>query len=944
MDENTGQTLSSLAITEKRTHRPGGCVGIFFQLFDWNRRFAKKKLFSKKLLPPARAKQASKKFKGDEKMPISKLQLIADENSGGFPNVKKNGNRSVDLERKHEMKAPSLVARLMGLESMPAVHRDKPKKPSFSDGNVNGDENFVGNHGGFDKELNLEKGGGKQESRPQKLQKTGPFERRVVTRFGAEALQIKSVLSRSRKHHHHHPKLASPVKSPRISSGRNVSRSSRLIGAAARILEPGLQATSRAKCAITYSSSMHYSPSDEIMSPETWKQSSCNASSAKPLMGQTSCRNCGNLVDFGATTEEHPSACFGSNFVNASSQDSRWSIPRPPVSSYEHETDVVFQKSKDQAVSLVSQEKDNMRFCNEPITERVPPLHEGQGQWHLSSQTCKHPKDESSSIVFKHRMQTQDPTLLGRDRIPTTSKLSSLQSRRVSSAGNAAGGTKDFVALNRSLSGRARPRVPTKVDSSRFDTERKACNGRGESLSQLRTPVRKRRTINVSGQSESTGFVSSTIAKQRNVQCGTLTGKGMGLNTHSNHNRVKSRLDHQGDGKGSEGNKETDVISFTFNSPMRQKAAIPVEMEEKRRNEDGNMSFQNPLTLRGDALGALLEQKLKELTSQENDELSTGAPTVAMILQELIAALTADQSLSQDGHTNMFNKDLVFENEAKMERFLGSSREGHHLSPGSVLEASFSSSSLDESPVPGHRLCPDSMDYSYDQLQPSESDVDLLDSATSLDKGRTDSKLLINFVRNVSKILQSHWNISEERLTGSELAHANEKILNAELLFRTRTAHNLDGMEGFVISPHLLDELESFARVAWTDSNGFIGLEDTKAGNHLRGFLFDCIIECLDSKYGRYCNSGFKAWSRLPLCMNTKTLIQDVAKEVRRWTGLAGMVPDEIIEWEMSYSLGKWTDFDIEAFETGNEIDGDILQNLVEEIVMDLLDCRSRSF
>ncbi|KAK7843699.1 uncharacterized protein LOC112006615 [Quercus suber] len=941
MNENTGQTSSSLAITEKRTHRPGGCVGIFFQLFDWNRRFAKKKLFSKKLLPPARAKQASKNFKGDEKMPISKLQLIADENSGGFPNVKKNGNRSVDLERKHEMKAPSLVARLMGLESMPAVHRDKPKKPSFSDGNVNGDENFVGNHGGFDKELNLEKGGGKQESRPQKLQKTGPFERRVVTRFGAEALQIKSVLSRSRKHHHHHPKLASPVKSPRISSGRNVSRSSRLIGAATRILEPGLQATSRAKCAITYSSSMHYSPRDEIISSETWKQSSCNASSAKPLMGQTSCRNCGNLVDFGANTEGHPSACFGSNFVNASSQDSGWSIPRPAVSSYEHETDVVFQKSKDQAVSPVSQEKDNMRFCNEPITERVPPSHEGQGQWHLLSQTCKPPRDESSSIVFKHRMQTQDPMLSGRDRIPTTSKLSSLQSRRVSSAGNAAGGTKDFVALNRSLSGRARPRVPTKVESSRFDTERKACNGRGESLSQ---PVRKRRTINVGGQSESTGFVSSTISKQRNVQCGTLTGKGMGLNTHSNHSRVKSRLAHEGDGKGTEGNKETDVISFTFNSPMRQKAAIPIEMEEKKRNEDGNMSFQNPLTLRGDALGALLEQKLKELTSQENDELSTGAPTAAMILQELIAALTADQSLSQDGHTHMFNKDLVFENEAKMERFLGSSREGHHLSPGSVLEASFSSSSLDESPVPGHRLRPDSMDYSYDQLQPSESDVDLLDSATSLDKWRTDGKLLISFVRNVSKILQSHWNLSEERLTGSELAHANEKILNAELLFRTRTAHNLDGMEGFVISPRLLDELESFARVAWTDSNGFIGLEDTKAGNHLRGFLFDCIIECLDSKYGRYCNSGFKAWSRLPLCMNTKTLIQDVAKEVRRWTGLVGMVPDEIIEWEMSYSLGKWTDFDIEAFETGNEIDGDILQNLVEEIVMDLLDCRSCSF
>ena len=45
---------SSLAIIEKKPHiqRPGGCVGIFFQLFDWNRRFAKKKFFPKKLLPP----------------------------------------------------------------------------------------------------------------------------------------------------------------------------------------------------------------------------------------------------------------------------------------------------------------------------------------------------------------------------------------------------------------------------------------------------------------------------------------------------------------------------------------------------------------------------------------------------------------------------------------------------------------------------------------------------------------------------------------------------------------------------------------------------------------------------------------------------------------------------------------------------------------------------
>lgn len=45
----------SLTITEKKNsnnQKQGGCVGIFFQLFDWNRRVTKKRFFSNKLLPP----------------------------------------------------------------------------------------------------------------------------------------------------------------------------------------------------------------------------------------------------------------------------------------------------------------------------------------------------------------------------------------------------------------------------------------------------------------------------------------------------------------------------------------------------------------------------------------------------------------------------------------------------------------------------------------------------------------------------------------------------------------------------------------------------------------------------------------------------------------------------------------------------------------------------
>lgn len=47
-------TVKNLAITEKKVqqHKPGDYVGIFFQLIDWKRKLSKKKLFSKKLLPP----------------------------------------------------------------------------------------------------------------------------------------------------------------------------------------------------------------------------------------------------------------------------------------------------------------------------------------------------------------------------------------------------------------------------------------------------------------------------------------------------------------------------------------------------------------------------------------------------------------------------------------------------------------------------------------------------------------------------------------------------------------------------------------------------------------------------------------------------------------------------------------------------------------------------
>ncbi|KAF8091608.1 hypothetical protein N665_0441s0015 [Sinapis alba] len=276
LQETVDKTATCSAITEKRPNRLGGCVGVFFQLFDWNRRFAKKKLFSRKSLLPG--KQASKRFGMDEKMLKSKLNLIDVENRGSFP----NRGEVVEI-KKHEMRPPSLVARLMGLDSLPSNHRDKgkkkKKKPSYPQIHNNKDK-----CGLFDEEEGEDNAFDK--SRPQKMQRTtGVSDRRVmVKKSGSEALQIKNVLTRVRKHHHQHQKLPSPVKSPRLHR-----RNSRLVDAAARIMEPGRR---NAIYAIAYPGSsgvrrrenVGKEPVEVVVSPDYSNS-------------VASCKACGSFVD-----------------------------------------------------------------------------------------------------------------------------------------------------------------------------------------------------------------------------------------------------------------------------------------------------------------------------------------------------------------------------------------------------------------------------------------------------------------------------------------------------------------------------------------------------------------------------------------------------------------------------------------------------------------------
>lgn len=746
------------------------------------------------------------------------------------------------------------------------------------------------------------------------------------------------MFSRSTKHHNG-PKLPVPAKSPRISSARNAARTSRLIDAATRILEPGLQATSKAKCAITYSNSRPYAAKNEAMAGD-------NVNSGVSLGSPVSCKNCGNLLHDDGTRQnledqKYDYPPFAMDLVDAYPQEMQIGKPQPIVSSIDCGRGATIPRGQEwmEREPVASLGEGSAKFSCKMNADRKTFSPESHGQ--RTSHQGNVQKDEQFPFAFKHRKETETPNSmsLGREKIPPRAKLTNVQGRRAgaSSAANTVSGTKSFVASNKALRNHTRPRIASKVDESPVDADRRPYNRKDDSSSHLRSAARKRRT-NANGQVDTPGFVASTYGKNRNVRSNAMTGERLGLGAYStNRERVcpRSRLASEGVGAGANGNKNSGFVSYTFSSPLRQRNVNFLENEGEgydqkdiihssnsyRRklvsNENNGMHILQQKMPSRDHLGLLLEQKLRELTSQEEDELTSGSTlpkrSTAAILQELITALTEVQPDPED--VLLSSPDPRFLAKAKADRTtIGFPSYGDHLSPGSVLEASFSnsscvSSSLDDSS--GYGLHLDSMDHLYDHPQPAEPDAELVDSATTSDKGTAVSTPVNELLNKVSRTFR-HINQSGLRLSGDK--HVKEVLLNAELFFANVYS---DSKEDSLLAPFLLKE-------------------KIKDNNNNQEFLLDCAVEYLDTKHVPCCNMGFGSWRRLSSHANPKLLMQEVGKEVRKWTEFAGMAPDELIEWEMSHSLGKWTDFDIEAFETGMDIDLDILQILVEEVVVDL--------
>ncbi|CAN8243637.1 unnamed protein product [Cochlearia groenlandica] len=820
------ETAPCKAITEKRPNRLSGCVGVFLQLFDWNRRFSKKKLFSRKSL--LTGKQSSKRFGGNDKLLKSKLNMIDDENRGRSSEVAEF--------RKHEMRSPSLVARLMGLESIPSNHKKikTKKKPSlFSEIQDKNDYCNVTHEDEEEEEDEEEDNGFDKFTRPRKMQRTKDVcdRRRVLAnKFGSDALQIKNVLTRVKKHHHNHynnnhqtRKLASPVRSPRLHR-----RNSRLIDAAARILEPGRR---NSKYAIAYPSSLG-----------TRIRENAGKEPYEVVVLPDSCKACGSLVDVNGKN----TACVSES------------------TPFERSKRNVFWRNQEPSASVSGKGRDCLDQMQRKALHRSP--YEFNG---------KHVKDEMVLPCVRSRSGFHS-NVLQREMFPPKALSFPLESARdccFTPANAINSKDKDFIAFNRGST--SKNLNATAKYHSRFEES--------SSRPGLCTSARKRRLACVSGHGRGSG-VTSIESRRSDGECSCACSN------------------------------EPAFSPLKLGSPRRNHSQRCRESKDRKvvqcaPNQMGERNSRTPFPKRlspVDAAGTLglIQQKLKEIASQEEDETirGSGLPTksASLILHELLSSLALEQQTYAETSCRRKGK-------AEMWSSIGNTN-GDYTSPGSVLDASFSnescfSNSFDNVSVPGQTRVP---------LEPVQPDWEVLEDLASSFKNSTSGgnyRAIAGLVSHVSNVLRCLGNtgliLTQQRFTA-----AREVIINTELLVGTTKQEN------YLIGPELFDELMIYA----ARSDNLVNLPGITGG-----FLVDAMIEHLEE---RNISCGVKLSSA-----ETDELIKDVLEKVPKWGKLARVSMDEVIGIEME----KWMDLETHLLGLGSEIAYEILWCLVGEVATDLL-------
>ncbi|XP_006650844.1 uncharacterized protein LOC102721821 [Oryza brachyantha] len=402
----------------------------------------------------------------------------------------------------------------------------------------------------------------------------------------------------------------------------------------------------------------------------------------------------------------------------------------------------------------------------------------------------------------------------------------------------------------------------------------------------------------------------------------------------------------------------TDIVSFTFTSPVDKPLSgyrLPNHLVEKQFIKDvssvpnlSNTSNAKFDSIDGDYLGLLLEQKLRELTSGVRSPYCKPTKGVRIyapssVLEDSqsacetssIASTDCDRESEQsykDGKANFTQTNLVsksgqssqsvkYDNDVMDQMEI----ERLHLSPLSTWAASVSTETCSSTEswrsANGTKICSST------------------EGATTSDSARfgkfLEADVFSEYSDTASSITVTTTDIPPSESSSSCRMDCRQEIdfIREILNFSPLNGHICSSLERFINSdilyPQLLEDLNGDIRLG-------VGISEGKALRMSRRLLFDSVNEILSVRCAYYFNAGYGSWF-LGMAVLQKLTAEEIYAEMTDLKVSEEWMVDELVYKEMSSPLGSWVDFKMESYEAGIDITTELLGSLIDEMVADLL-------
>ncbi|XP_022965573.1 uncharacterized protein LOC111465431 isoform X2 [Cucurbita maxima] len=871
--------------------------GGFLNLFDWNGK-SRKRLFSSSN-ELAGLKQGKENVDNLSKSQLFQLEARED---GASSSYKLNGDWDFSLTKTSDEKCggrvPSVVARLMGLDSLPS-NVPEPCSTSFLESRLVGASHHDNSDGGWnchsmdyiDMPNKLERfSGNLLDLRAQKVPKL------PIERFQSEVLPPKSAKSIPITHH----KLLSPIKSPGFTPTMSTGY---LMEAATKIIEASPRKPVKSKMTSITNSSVPLRIRDLKEKVETTRKSSGIERSTENYVGKN---RKGKASERNYSGSEHLVSGTESTGADRSNSNGLKDKGRPVSLAVQGR---VNHQSKGDSTSCSDRvgamdRKEHIDVKSSQVFKSQPSM-----QKTMQKRTMKR-----NNNVLAQNNQKQN-SLPNKEKLPSKTQVLNQPVKRTQSANCHIGSSK---TVNKIL---INCEVESKISRTR-ETDAKKDFG----SSKRNAASRKKKSVSQDVSSEGSSVSNSLI--------------------HNGEKSVKYNIAVDGSMNSDENRKlGMDVVSFTFTSPLKKSSSEPHSDEAVKINHSlvfdsysendylKNLSSFSPNlnAINGDALSVLLEQKLQELTCRVESSQSYMAredifscsgsnshyATSECATKENCIGCRYSDSPHDCGHLSTDSNELFVD---KWQKGVKEMKEPDDSNNTETVTMSGSSVDDEFSPDDGNSIHASRLGIAMN-LDPTNlypimlGETPVFNSASTVDeqdKYRTRSPTMTS-------------PINTHRSDDWELPYVREVISKAELAFEKFTL----GVTPMLITPSLYNNLEIEENTKNNDEPEHFKLE--------RKILFDCVNECLELKAKQIVIGSSKTlvpWRKL---FENCSLAEELWKEIESWKSMEEWMVDELVEKDMSSHNGKWVNMDQEANEEGVEIEKGILNCLVDELVSDFL-------